>query len=39
MRSEPHQITEKEEFIESLTHDSYIIQIQKLKSKCVDALL
>ena len=27
------QITEKEEFIESLTHDSYIIQIQKLKKK------
>jgi len=27
------QITEKEEFIESLTHDSYIIQIQKLKEK------
>jgi len=28
-----NEITEKEEFIESLTHDSYIIQIPALKEK------
>ncbi len=27
------ELTEKEEFIESLTHDSYVIQIPKLKEK------